>query len=283
MKTCLRSLIFLLVANTAVLFFSSFKKQKQGLLQLKVSKSGRYLVRENGETFFWLGDTAWNLFIKLSKEEAAKYLMDRFNKKFTVIQAHLLGWQIEDKNAYGEIAFLNKDFSSPKEAFWKHNDYIINRAEALGMYIALVPVWASTYIEEKKDKDGNSSNTLLLSSDTATAYKYGWFLGNRYKRKKNIIWMLGGDVWGRKDAIYDNLAKGLTDGAANGDASKILISFHPQGGTFRPPATSTSEFYHSKSWLDFNMIQSGHSKDNKNYERISNDYLVKPINANIRL
>jgi len=62
---------------------------------------------------------------------------------------------------------------------------------------------------------------LPLRHDTTAAYHYGKFLGKRYKNKKNIIWILGGDVWGSKDFIYDNLAKGLTEAAAGNDPDKI--------------------------------------------------------------
>lgn len=264
------------------LFLSAFNFIKP-VLKLKISKNGRFLIKENGDPFFWLGDTAWNLFIKLNREEADKYLNDRYNKKFTVIQAHLLGFKSTDKNAYGVEAFHNNNFNEPNKEYWEHVDYIINKAENLGLYMALLPAWARSYTEEIKNKtEGeNSQNKPLLSSDTLMAYNYGLFLGKRYKAKNHIIWLLGGDVWGKKDAIYDNLAKGLTDGAADGESDNILISFHPQGGTYRPPATSTSEFYHNKSWLDFNMIQSGHKTDNKSYERIANDYNTKPTKPTI--
>ena len=37
---------------------------------LKVSDSKRFLVDSDGEPFFYLGDTAWELFHSLSREEA---------------------------------------------------------------------------------------------------------------------------------------------------------------------------------------------------------------------
>src|SRR5690606_16533765 len=243
---------------------------------LKVSESGRVLVPEDDEQFFWMGDTACDLFAGLNEEEATRYLKDRKAKGFTVIQAHLLGWDIENENAYGVSPFIEDNFSKPNEAYWKHADFIINKAEELGLYMALLPAWAVnytelTYIEIKPDYD------YPMSYDSTLAYHYARFLGERYKAHKNIIWWLGGDVWGKKHAIYDNMAKGLTETYADGDPDKILISFHPQGGTNRPPATSTSEFYHGKAWLDFNMIQLGHRLGNKNYERIAEDYQKVPI------
>ena len=55
--------------------------------KLKVSENKRFLIQENGKPFFYLGDTAWELFHRLNREEADKYLEDRAKKGFTVIQA----------------------------------------------------------------------------------------------------------------------------------------------------------------------------------------------------
>jgi hypothetical protein len=54
---------------------------------LKVSDNKRFLVHENGKPFYWLGDTAWELFHRLNREEADRYLKNRAEKGFTVIQA----------------------------------------------------------------------------------------------------------------------------------------------------------------------------------------------------
>ena len=55
--------------------------------QLRVSENQRYLQTADGKPFFWLGDTAWELFHRLTREEAEKYLKNRADKGFTVIQA----------------------------------------------------------------------------------------------------------------------------------------------------------------------------------------------------
>ena len=54
--------------------------------QLRVSDDKHHLVKKDGSPFFWLGDTAWELFHRLSYEEANIYLQDRAEKGFTVIQ-----------------------------------------------------------------------------------------------------------------------------------------------------------------------------------------------------
>ena len=50
----------------------------------------RHYFQRDGKPFFWLGDTAWLLFQKLTEEEAKIYLKNRAEKGFTVIQATLV-------------------------------------------------------------------------------------------------------------------------------------------------------------------------------------------------
>ena len=71
-----------------------------------VSENKRFLMYESGQPFFWLGDTAWLLFQKLSTEEAGKYIKDRQGKGFNVIQSVIIH-QATDRNVYGEPALYD--------------------------------------------------------------------------------------------------------------------------------------------------------------------------------
>ena len=55
--------------------------------KIEVSANHRFLQWDDGSPFFYFGDTAWELFHKLTREEADMYLTDRAQKGFTVIQA----------------------------------------------------------------------------------------------------------------------------------------------------------------------------------------------------
>jgi hypothetical protein len=72
----------------------------------KVSESKRYLLDLDGKPFFYLGDTAWEVFHRLPREEADHYLKDRAAKKFTVIQAVVLAefGGLDIPNAYGHMS-----------------------------------------------------------------------------------------------------------------------------------------------------------------------------------
>lgn len=238
---------------------------------LRVSDSGHQLVREDGSPFFWLGDTAWFLFANLDREESTKYLWDRRNKQFTVVQASLLHFDASRPNALGDRPFHGADPRRPNEAYWRHVDFVVKTAEDLGLYMALLPAWARAHVE-----GGESGGGVELKLDGQKALEYGRWLGERYRERRNLVWVLGGDVLPREHEVHDALARGLAEGAAGGDHDRLLMTYHPPGGTHRPPATSSGEFYHDKPWLDFNMIQSGHRIGNRSYERIAEDFRRSP-------
>src|SRR5690242_13804076 len=88
----------------------AFNKEVQPLKPLKVSPNGRYFMTADGKPFFWLGDTGWLLFSKLNREEAIKYLDDRKQKGFNVIQVMVLH-QTKVVNAYGDAALKDSNVS----------------------------------------------------------------------------------------------------------------------------------------------------------------------------
>ena len=53
--------------------------------RIVVHPQGRYLQYADGTPFFYLGDTAWELFHRTTREEARLYLGDRARKGYTVI------------------------------------------------------------------------------------------------------------------------------------------------------------------------------------------------------
>jgi hypothetical protein len=239
---------FVLLFLSASFFINCLaQKQPPVLPKLKVSDNGRYFVTEKGDPFFWLGDTGWLLFGKLTREEAEKYLEDRRRKGFNVIQVMVLH-TVNAVNVYGDTAleFHNvamplttpgNAFSDPQQYdFWDHVDYVIDKAAEKGIYMALVPVWGTNVKEGYLDAE--------------QAKTYATFLANRYKGKSNIIWMNGGDIQG-SDSINVWNAIGST---LNTLDPNHLITYHPRG------RTTSSLWFHNQPWLDFNMFQSGHRR-----------------------
>ena len=54
---------------------------------IKVSENGLHLLNMDGSPFFWLGDTGWELFHRLDRDEVKIYFENRSEKGFNVIQA----------------------------------------------------------------------------------------------------------------------------------------------------------------------------------------------------
>ena len=70
--------LVLMVTLVAVL---SSAVQAQPLPTLKVSDNHRFLVTSRWQAVFLLGDTAWELFHRLNREEAEQYLKNRAAKR----------------------------------------------------------------------------------------------------------------------------------------------------------------------------------------------------------
>lgn len=99
--------------------------QTAALPALRISANNRFLVKADGAPFFYLGDTAWELFHRLNREEATRYLDNRARKGFTVIQAVALAELdgLNDPNPYGHRPLLENDPLKPDVREGASNDY----------------------------------------------------------------------------------------------------------------------------------------------------------------
>lgn len=279
----LKQLLFFSFLVPVIIACSSSKNDEKATdsRQLTVSENGRFLATGDNKPFFWLGDTGWLLFTRLTREEVEKYLENRKQKGFNVVQVmvlHTLG----AANVYGDSALISKNIATPRLTegssfsdstqydFWDHVDFVVDKAAEKGIYMALVPLW------------GNNVKSKHVNQERAKAYAD--FIANRYKNRPNIIWLDGGDIKGS-----DSLEVWKTIGRTiNQIDSTHLITFHPRG------RASSSEWFHNEPWLDFNMVQSGHksyaqdtsAKDNRHYGEdnwhfIQDDFALKPAKPTI--
>ncbi len=235
------------------------------LPRLKVSDNRRFLVTEDGRPFFYLGDTAWELFHRLNREEATSYLEDRARKGFTVVQAVALAELdgLSDPNPYGHRPLVENDpvrpdvKEGPANDYWDHVDFVVRKANALGIYVGFLPTWG-----DKWNKKWGAGPEIFTVENAAA---YGEWLGKRY-RDAGIIWILGGDRPVETDA-HAAIVRAMANGIRKGDGGAHLMTFHPMGGE------GSSTWFHEDAWLDFNMRQNGHVPEfTGRYDKTRADY-----------
>ena len=225
---------------------------------LKVSDNKRFLVAHDGTPFFWLADTGWELFHRLTLAEANGYFATRARQGYTVIQAVAVA-EFDGHttpNANGHLPFENLNPAKPVEAYWKHVDALVGAANARGLYVGFLPTWGRFWHDAKP-------NDALFTPQNAAAY--GAWLGARYKSAK-LVWILGGDRGVDTDAQKATI-RAMAAGLKRGDGGAHLCTFHPNGGQ------GSAKTFHADDWLDFNMRQNGHAAEyTGRYDQTRLDY-----------
>ena len=237
--------------------------------RLKVSENGRFLANEDGSPFFYLGDTAWELFHRLDREQVKTYLDDRASKGFTVIQAVAIAEFDGDTvpNAYGHLPFVDRDpakpavVDGPENDYWDHVDTIVKEANDRGLLIGFLPTWGRYWHDEVED------GKPIFNPENAR--NYGEWLGKRYA-DAGLIWILGGDRPVENDEQRATI-EAMAEGIEAGDGGAHLIAFHPPGGS------GSSDFFPDAPWLDFQMRQNGHEVEyTGRYDKTRADYERMP-------
>lgn len=122
-----------------------------------------------------MADTAWRLFKALNRQEAVDYLRNRLEKGFTVIQAYVLRGLCVP-NLYGELPLMDRDPSRPNEAFFKNIDFIVDKAQELGLFMGLVTTFGEHVRRGNVEGEYFESDEAVFTEKKA--YEYGCFLGN---------------------------------------------------------------------------------------------------------
>ena len=274
--------VFILMVST-FLFLSASSQNLKPPGMLKTSPNGHYLTYHDGSPFFWLGDTGWEMLHRLNREEINLYLDDRKDKGFNVIQTVLISEFLHiDKatNYYGDSVFQNGNPLKPaiepgndplnpgQYDYWDHVDYAVHLADQKDLFLALLPTWGE-WVTPRTDK--------AIFNTNEQAYSYGNFLGARYRRNENIVWILGGDRHPDERTngfeLWRAMAEGIADGTnginefnSKADYTTTLMSFH----SFQ----TSAKYFPNDAWIDFHMWGSYHGEVNntKAYEAAIADW-----------
>lgn len=238
------------------------------LERVYVHPNGRFLMTESERPFFWMADTAWEIFHRCTREEADMYFENRFRKGFNVVQAVALAEMdgLHTPNVYGERPLIEDDPTRPNDAYFQFIDEVIRMAAAHNIYVALLPTWGDKLMRLWEGAKGpevfNEHN----------AYSYAEWLAQRYRDQSNVLWVLGGDRPVITETLDTRPIWRAMAAAIRQHIPRALITFHPRGGE------SSSLHLHNEPWLDMNMMQSGHGfgRDMPNWEMIEHDYALMP-------
>jgi len=260
--------------KTVFLFLSLLYGALHAQISVDATKT---FLQEKGKPFFWLADTGWELFHRLSREEAIHYLNIRQQQGFNVIMAVALSELdgIRQPNFYGDRPFKNLDplqwdetrGNDPANAtaydYWDHVDFVVREAAKRNIYIGMLPAWGDKVVP------GAAGPVIFTRPDIA--YAYGKKLATRYKDQKNMLWILGGDgpaVIGTTDyrPVWRAMARAIRE--VNGN--NVFIAYHPGWHT-------SAYFKAEDTWLGMNAIQSGHAtRDMRIWDSVRTDLQTLP-------
>jgi len=191
---------------------------KPVVFPLKLSENKRYLVDQNGAPFLIVGDSPQGTMGRLTEKEADDYFTDREAHGFNT-----LGWidvacagHDYPTNTYaatpdgirpftaflaGGSDYTYYDLSKPNEAYFVRLDHILQLATRHRFLVFLDPIETIGWLP------------TLRRNGSQAAYAYGQFLGRRYGRYPNLIWLSGNDfrTWhaGQDGALLAAAKEGL--------------------------------------------------------------------------
>jgi len=168
-----------------------------GQYPLRAAPGGRYLIDARGKPFLIKGETAWLLLANLTLAEQERYLADRAAKGFNLVEIMLTNHDYTSApnppppaNRAGEQPFLRPgDFSKPNDAYFDRAVAFVDRAAAHGIAVLIAP----NYLGFDGGREGWWKELSDPVNTRAVCAGFGRYVGARFKDRKNVLWLAGGD------------------------------------------------------------------------------------------
>ena len=224
---------------------------------LQVGPTHRYLVDRRGEPVWLQGDTAWSLISGLTENQVEQYLVDRQKKGFNAIIVNLIEHKFNGPlNRYGEGPFtIPGDFSTPNEAYFDFADRCMDLAAQHGFQVLLAPI----YLGYAMPAEDEGWYLETLANGVEKCHAYGRYVGKRYGRFDNLVWLMGGDR--NPGAVLEHVnavAQGIKEmdnrhlfTAHTAPESSPMIEYQ-SGGWLTLNATYTYQIVHRNLLADYN-------------------------------
>ena len=171
-----------------------------GVFPLELGPTGRYLVDQRNVPFLIVGDSPQSLIVDLSEKDARYFLAARRAEGFNTVWINLLCNSYTggrpDGSTYDGIRPFNVpgDLSTANERYFARADAVIRFAARLGLLVFLDPIETGGW------------RRVLLGNGVAKAYEYGRYLGDRYRKFPNVVWLSGNDFQSWRNGADDAVA-----------------------------------------------------------------------------
>nr|WP_314092403.1 DUF4038 domain-containing protein [uncultured Shinella sp.] len=208
---------------------------------LRIAAAGTYLEDAAGKPFLVTGDAAWSLISDLPAEDADLYIADRKARGFNTILVSLIEHEFA-RNAPNNAAdvppfLVPGDFTQPNDRYFSGAEHVLNAAFRAGMLVLLAPAYAGA----NGGPQGWYAEMAAAGPDAMHAY--GRYIGKRYARYTNIVWVQGGDYDPPDRALVEALAEGIAEGAPG-----AMQTVHGNRDT------ATSAYWPDAGWLALDTV-----------------------------
>jgi hypothetical protein len=171
--------------------------------KLKIADNKHFIVKEDGTPFVWIGETNW-FFAQLPPATIDSILDKRSSQGFNVMLVSCRNNLYNGKGP-GDINNIN-------EKWWSYLDDYIDKCEKRNLYVGITLGWWG----------------MAMNSSEKYLYDYGKWVGLRYSKNNNIIWLTLGEAGShnRKNTISPDKLTALIKGIKEGDAGNKLLTIH---------------------------------------------------------
>jgi hypothetical protein len=180
---------------------------------VQYSLSDRYLVDQNATPFPIMGRTAWFI-TSLSVVDYHTFIDDSVLRGYNSIELHVVNHDPRGNNppfcGSGDLPFIKRldginwngsltygninneapDFTTPNEPYWSFVDGLLSYCESKGILVFMFP----SYVGFAGAGSNQGWIQEMVANGPAKIQTYGSWIATRYQGRKNLVWMMGGDM-----------------------------------------------------------------------------------------
>ena len=197
-----------------------------GSFPLQISSNKRYLIDQKKKPFLITGDAPQAMVVKLNIKQASHYFANRLAYGFNSMWINLLcagpyfpscnndGSAFDGIRPFagylpGGTDLAHYDLTTPDEDYFARADQMLKIATYMGFLIFLDPIETGQWLK------------TLRNNGPEKCHAYGKFLGKRYGKFKNIVWLNGNDFGGWAKPGNDRVVQAVAEGLHAADPAGL--------------------------------------------------------------